>query len=217
MSIADHWPLFSLRIRTSDLELFVPTDDELAELLEVAARGIHDPVTMPFAVPWTDIASPEFERAALQYHWRCRAEFSPTRWDLGFAVRREGRIVGMQALHSVDFPIVRSVETGSWLGKEFQGHGIGTAMRAAAVQFAFEFLGALTVTSGAFEDNLASQRVSLAIGYEPNGVSATVRRGERASQRRFLLTRERWQSTRTDLDLPVDVSGYESCRKLLGT
>ena len=53
---------------------------------------------MPFAVPWTDLDSPEFERSMLQYHWGTRATFRVDRWDLGFAVIFEGRMIGMQEI-----------------------------------------------------------------------------------------------------------------------
>src|SRR5205807_7207180 len=59
------WPLFALRIRTPRLEIRLPTEDDCAALATVAAAGIHDPAEMPFAVPWTDVSSPELERRAL--------------------------------------------------------------------------------------------------------------------------------------------------------
>lgn len=120
----------------------------------------------------------------------------------------------MEGLHAVDFPLVRSVETGSWLGREFQGRGIGTEMRAAAISFAFDHLGAETITSGAFHDNLASQRVSLANGYEPNGVADTLRRGALATTVKYRLTRQRWEATH--LDVPITVDGLETCMPLFG-
>ncbi len=83
-------------------------------------------------------------------------------------------------------------------------------MRAAVIRFAFEHLRARTITSGAFHDNIASQRVSLANGYEPNGVAETVRRGEPATMLEYRLTRERWEATR--LDAEITVNGLDRCR-----
>lgn len=83
-------------------------------------------------------------------------------------------------------------------------------MRAAIVQFAFECLGASVVTSGAFTDNLASRRVSEATGYEENGTSFVIRRGQRSEQIRYLLTRERWNQTRSET--PATVRGFDACR-----
>ena len=214
MALVDHWPLFGLSVRTERLELRIPSDADLVALVDVAREGIHPPETMPFAVPWTDLDSPEFERSMLQYHWGTRANVRVDRWDLGFAVIFEGRTIGMQGLHSVDFPILRTVETGSWLARQFQGRGIGTEMRAAALAFAFDHLGAQTITSGAFHDNPGSQRVSLANGYEPNGVVEVVRRGTSATTINYRLTRERWEATR--LDMAITVDGLAACLPMLG-
>ena len=53
------WPLFDLGVTTPRLSLRYVTDDLGEELAELAAQGIHDPVTMPFSEPWTDVAPPE--------------------------------------------------------------------------------------------------------------------------------------------------------------
>ncbi len=214
MSIEDHWPLFGVSITTPRLELRPPTDSDIAHLAELAAGGVHDPDMMPFTTEWTDLDSPELERSALQYWWRCRAELTPVKWVLGFAVIKSGLVVGVQNLSAQDFPTVRTAATGSWLGVRYQDQGIGKEMRAAVVHFAFEYLGALAITSGAYLNNPASRRVSEATGYEPNGATFTVRRGERAEQIHYLLTRQRWAETRTDL--PIEVHGFEPCRPLLG-
>ena len=67
------WPLFDLVVETPRLTLRY-VDDELAvELVELAVRGIHDPATMPFSIPWTDLPSARFEREALQFYWGRRA------------------------------------------------------------------------------------------------------------------------------------------------
>ncbi|MCP3991971.1 MAG: GNAT family N-acetyltransferase [Actinomycetia bacterium] len=214
MDIADHWPLFRLRITTPRLLLRVPTDEDLVELVEVAKAGVHDPMMMPFTVGWTDSPSPELEQGALQYWWRCRAGFTPEDWDLTLAVVYEGRLVGAQSLSASNFVELRTAETGSWLGQSAHGQGIGREMRAAMVHFAFEYLGALAVISSAFTDNIASQRVSMATGYEPNGIGYAVRRGQRDEQLRFLLTRDRWEETRSDVS--IEVEGHEASLPLFG-
>lgn len=215
MSLAELWPLFGVRVATPTLELRIPNDDELAAVVELAREGIHDPATMPFAVPWTDLPSPEFERSALRYHWHCRADLTPAHWDIGFAVFVDGDVVGMQGLRADDFPSLRRAETGSWLGRRYQSKGIGSAMRRAVVHFAFEALGAECITSGAWADNAASQNVSLAVGYERNGTDRMLRRGVPADHVRFVLTRDRWASQPSRE--PVEVHGFDdACRSMLG-
>jgi RimJ/RimL family protein N-acetyltransferase len=72
-----------------------------------------------------------------------------------------------QGLGGRDFAVLREVHTGSWLGRRYQGHGIGTQMRAAVLHLAFEGLGAQHAAFGAFEHNAAS------LGVSANSVTAT--------------------------------------------
>ncbi len=214
MTLLDQWPLFGLRISSPRLELRFPTDADLSELIQVAGSGVHDPSTMPFTTPWTDLPSPRFEREALQYWWRCRSGFTPESWDLSLAVVLDGQPIGLQNLKASDFLILRTAETGSWIGQEHQGQGIGTEMRFAALSFGFEFLEAHAITSTAFSDNLASQRVSLATGYVENGRGFANQRGRRAEQIRYQLVADRWASVRPEWT--VDVQGFDECKGFFG-
>ena len=42
---------------------------------------------------------------------------------------RDGVVVGTQGIGGRDFAVLREVHTGSWLGRRYQGQGIGTQMR----------------------------------------------------------------------------------------
>src|SRR5436190_6478135 len=88
------WPIFGLVIRTPRLELRLPMEDELVELLELAKAGIHAADSMPFGFAWTDQPSPQLERAFMQYHWRMRSSWSVDEWVLDFGVWADGRLVG---------------------------------------------------------------------------------------------------------------------------
>ena len=114
---------------------------------------------------------------ALQYWWSTRSGFAVDSWRLEFAVFADGQVVGFQGMGAVDFRKQRQVETGSWLGLAHQGRGFGKEMRAAIVAFAFDQLDAEWVTSTAYPDNVASNHVSLATGYEPDGIDIVLRRG----------------------------------------
>jgi RimJ/RimL family protein N-acetyltransferase len=207
------WPLAGLRLTTPRLELRVPTDSDLNDLAGLAAAGVHDPEVQPFAVPWTDAAPIDRARGTLQYQWSQRARWEASKWSLDLAVVRDGTVVGTQAISATDFAVVREVATGSWLGQAHQGRGTGTEMRAAVLHLAFAGLGARYATSGAFTDNLASQRVSRKLGYVEDGIDRQVRRGQPAAMLRFRLDRETWQATRT---VPVEVSGLEPCLEMFG-
>lgn len=206
-------PALDLRISAGPLELRGITDDVLAELCDLAERGIHAAGEMPFYFPWTEAPVGELARNTAQYHWRCRASFSPDAWDLHLATYVDGRLVGTQGLSTHDYLVTRTGETGSWLGREHQGRGTGTAMRQALCAFLFDHLDAQEVTSGAFLDNPASLAVSRKVGYRPNGVQRMRRReGELALNQRLTLTAD---------DLvrgphPVEVEGLAAFRRSVG-
>ncbi len=75
--------------------------------------------------------------------------------------------------------------TGSWLGRRYQGRGIGTQMRAAVLHLAFGGLGAQQAVSAAFEDNPASLRVSRKLGCRDDGIEWHLVRGRPALTRRL--------------------------------
>src|SRR5205823_3697427 len=101
-----------------------------------------DPEDMPFGFPWTDRPSPELERGVLQWNWRSLGNWTPEAWAFNPVVVVDGEVAGTQGMHADKFATMRTVFTGSWLGRRFQGQGIGKEMRAAALHLAFAGLGA---------------------------------------------------------------------------
>lgn len=203
-----HWPLFDLVVRTPRLELRTPTDPEMAELADLAAVGIHDPAEMPFSQPWTDVEPPTLQRRTLQHWWRARADWRPDQWDYTGAVFVDGHPVGVQNAMARDFATLRTVKTGSWLGRQFQGQGLGKEMRAAMLQFVFDGLGAQVAYSGAFHDNTPSRRVSQSFGYEENGVTIELRRDRPDAMINLRLDRARWEPQRR---ADITIEGLEAC------
>ena len=57
-----------------------------------------------------------------------------------------------------EFPGLREVPTGSWLGRRYHGQGISTRMRAAVLHLAVEGLGAQPAVTAAYADHTASLR-----------------------------------------------------------
>jgi RimJ/RimL family protein N-acetyltransferase len=124
------FPIYDLRLHTATLELRLPDLALLEELVAVAAGVVHPPELMPFAVPWTDRPSPQMEREAFQHHLLQVAKWSPQSWTYNPIMIDEGQVIGSQGLVAENFAQSRSVHTGSWLGQEFQGRGLGREMRA---------------------------------------------------------------------------------------
>lgn len=143
MTDPDPWPLRHLELHTPRRSLRPDDDDGLRELAALATRGIHPAEQMPFSVPWTDQEPVDLARGVMQHHWTARGAVTPQRWSLHFLVRRDGAVAGTQTLSATEFPVIREVSSGSWVGRAHQGDGIGTEMRAAVLAFAFDHLGAL--------------------------------------------------------------------------
>lgn len=206
--VSSWWPLANLRLQTPALELRWPSLTDLDALADLAAAGVHDPEVQPFMVAWTDATPEERARGTLQYHWSRWGAWQPSNWMLEFAVVNDGVVVGTQGIGGRDFAVLREVHTGSWLGRRYQGRGIGTQMRAAVLQLAFEGLGARYAVSAAFEDNAASLGVSRKLGYRDDGIEWHLVRGRPALTRRVRLTRSDWQAART---VPVQIHGLQPC------
>ena len=218
-SLVSIWPAAGLRVRAGDLELRWPDDDLLVKLAAVASRGVHDPDRMPFNFPWTRGTELEVARNVLTYQWSVRKRVEPKDLLLELAVLVDGEPVGMQGAGGRNWDVLHEVETGSWLGREFHGRGIGTRMRVLMLHLLFAGLGAEHVTSTAMQDNPESNAVSLKAGYEPDGILRDVRDGAPIEVNRWRMTRARWESLREDhariLGTPVESDGVEAVRAAL--
>jgi RimJ/RimL family protein N-acetyltransferase len=207
----DAWPLRHLVLRTPRLELRPDDDEGLFELVEVAKKGVHDPAEMPFNVPWTDSLPDDNGFGMVQFFWGMRAKLAAKDWAICFLVRHEGRVIGVQEMGARDFGVLREVNTGSWLGKEFQGNGFGTEMRVGVLQFAFDHLGAHIARSAAWQGNHASNRVSAKLGYVHDGTIGAAPRGERLEHVRLRLDKANF--VRPDWNVTVD--GLAECVQLI--
>ncbi len=208
-----YWPLFDVRVRTPRLEIRLPTDEDLYRLVALVDDGVHDPATMPFASPWTDAPAPRRARESLQWWWGRRAQWRPDDWSFTGAVFVDGEPVGVQDLSAKQFATLRTVGTGSWIGRRHQGRGLGKEMRAAVLHLAFDGLGAEAAHSGAFDDNAASLAVSRSLGYSANGEQLELRRGRPARMVNLRLDRAAWLAGRRD---DIVVTGLGGCQHLFG-
>jgi RimJ/RimL family protein N-acetyltransferase len=207
------WPLFGIRIETPRLQLRPVDDDLIPTLAQVARAGVHDDGTSPFANGWTDRPAAEWESGFARYFWAQRGSWRPDSWALPFAVLFDGNPVGVQQLTAERFHALRTVGTGSWLSRHFQGYGIGTEMREAVLHLAFGPLDAHLAVSGAFPTASASIRVSEKVGYERNGTRRDLARDTPVDSILFRLTREQWlERDRT----PVAITGLDGCGPFFG-
>jgi len=211
--VTDISALYALRLRTPRLELRLGDPQELEGLAEVAAAGIHPPEEMPFAVAWTDGSSePGFAERFVAFHEEALASWAPERWTLNLLAFRDGLPVGAQGISGTSFATERTIETGSWLGAQSQGLGLGTEMRAAVLELAFERLGAHTARSGWLEGGAAqSARVSAKLGYREVGTGVLQPRGEPVVHHDLVLERAAWRTP-----VEVEIEGVATCLPLFG-
>ncbi len=204
-------PLLALRITAGPVELRGITDDLLGLIADLAL-DIHDPDFMPFFGPWSLSSPQDMPRVVAQYYWGLRASFSPAKWSADFAVFYEGELAGVQGFAATDYLILRTGETGSWLGRRFQGKGIGTAMRQVICAFLIDHVGARHIASAAFADNPASLAVSRKTGYADNGSEPFNRMGKPATLRRIVLE----PASLVRYQHPLTVDGLPPFRKSIG-
>jgi len=208
------WPLFDLRVSTPRLELRYIDDEMAAELALLALKGIHDPDTMPFGIPWSDEPSPTLEHQTMQFYWRCRAATSPAAWTINLATMVDGTVVGSTGLITHNFQTLRAFETGSWLGRQFQGQGIGKEMRLASLQLGFLGFDAEHASTGAWPDNAPSLGVTRSLGYAPNGTRRALRRDQAGVLHTFEMSRADFISRLQRDD--ITLHGVDGCLGLLG-
>jgi RimJ/RimL family protein N-acetyltransferase len=195
--LADHLPVYKLRIRTERLELRLPANfDEIAKLADVAVAGVHDPGFMPFGVPWTAAEPKAVARGVALWYHRAIGRWDDQAWTLPFYVFHGGEPIGVQDIKGAEFTATREVSTGSWIGRAYQGNGLGKEMRAAVLHFAFAGIGADYATSGSYDGNAASAGVSRSLGYREDGIKLPVVQGVRRTEQRWRLSREDWEAHR---------------------
>jgi RimJ/RimL family protein N-acetyltransferase len=210
--MSDVAALRALRLRTPRLELRLASADELRALARVAEAGIHDPAEMPFEVAWTDsIGSTTFEQDFLTFHRDRLETVSRDHWRLELITFLRGDPIGSQGVGADDFPTKHEVFTGSWLGRAWQGQGLGTEQRAAVLTLAFDGLGARAAVSAAWEENQSSLGVSRKLGYVETGTRMAHPRGEPVPHTVLRLEAAAFRSP-----VPVEIEGLDALRSSLG-
>ena len=204
--------LTRLRLRTPRLELRLATQAELRALAEVARAGIHDPAAMPFYVPWTDGSDrPGFVDEFIEHNDAALRNWSADNWSLVLVAFADGQPVGVQSIRGDRFSENRTVDTGSWLGRSWQGRGLGIELRAAVLSLAFDGLGALRATSGSIGGNLQSLGVSRKLGYRETGTKTVAPRGVPVEELLLELHSDEFVSP-----VPVEITGLDGLHSQFG-
>ena len=110
-------------------------------------------------------------------------------------VESEDGPIGAQSVRASRFAVYRTVDTGSWLGRRFQGRGLGKEMRSRPSSGSPSTAWAPRWReTSAFLDNLPSNGVSRALGYEENGFGSLAPEGVARVTQKFRMTAEGWRS-----------------------
>jgi RimJ/RimL family protein N-acetyltransferase len=202
------WPFFDLRITCGEVLLRGVTDADLDPLLAVLPEDLEqDPRHHAFLEPAADR-----RRVLTAEIWQHRGSWSPSTWVLDLAVEVDGRVVGVQALEGEEYPLLRTVDSYSWLAKEVRGRGLATVMRTGVLALAFGHLGAVAAVSSAEVGNAPSLAVSRRLGYVDNGLSRTNSPNGVIDLQHVRLLAETWRATGHD----VEIEGVEACLPWFG-
>jgi RimJ/RimL family protein N-acetyltransferase len=204
------WPFFDLRIVSGEVVLRGVTDADLPGLLEAMPEDLElNPANERFSTLPTEA---DRRRQVVAEIWRHRGTWSPDSWCLDLAVEVDARVVGVQTLEGDRFPLLRTVDSASWLAHDVRGRGLANLMRAGILALAFGRLGAEYAVSAAVVDNAPSLAVSRRLGYADNGLSRIVTPSGPATLQHLRLTREAWTASgRT-----AEVSGWDPCLPWFG-
>ncbi|MEA5456214.1 GNAT family protein [Sinomonas sp. JGH33] len=217
MSLDDIWPVLGLRLLTPALELRPLRDDDIPHYIEAARGGLTDPALAPaghsaLANAWDE--SPQLAENSARWIWESRLRAHPEAWTIMFGIwSHDGEFLGCQDIGAKDFPLLRTVATGSWLRHSARGRGLGAQMRAAVLLWAFDHLGAEVAETSAYDWNEPSKRVSRSLGYVPNGETRVLARpGVVDRGLNFRLAREDFKRPNWELT----VEGHKAAAAFLG-
>ena len=208
----DYWPMFDIALTTRDLELRHLTEADLPAL----ARTLPPDVELDPAATMYDGLDKARRRGVVthQEYWKSRGSWCAQSWALNFGVFHDGELIGSQGLEGEDFPMLRTVDSSSFLAPAARGLGLGKQMRSAVLALAFGPLGAAHAITSAWHDNGASLGVSRALGYVDNGLTMH-RRGEVADVMAHMrLSRDGWLASGSSGG--VVVPGVEKCMPSFG-
>lgn len=207
-----YWPLFDLCVSTTDLLLRPMAEDDLLTLANTQPLDLDlDPsATLYAGVP------EQVDRGIVtfQTYWKAYGTWKPESWKLPFAVFHGDVLIGSQMLEGDDFPILKVVDSASFLVPEARGKGFGKQMRLGVLALAFDCLGAESAKTSAWHDNHASLGVSTALGYEPNGETRHARGDGADRMLHLVMSRETWLARAHSAGVIID--DFATCKPLFG-
>jgi RimJ/RimL family protein N-acetyltransferase len=118
----------------------------------------------------------------------------------------------MTDLFTTEFAKTRQFTTGSWLGRAFQGEGIGKEMRLGTLTLGFVGLDAERALTAAWHDNGPSNGVTRALGDEQVGSVFELRGDDPVEQLHYRMGRAHFDTIRRD---DIELVGVDAVRDFL--
>lgn len=174
-TLEEVWPPFGLRIESPRLILRQIRETDFPAYIAAASSGISNTGRSPFLSPWDENSPEKMAKNSLSWVWSRRASIGPDQWYLMLGVflkgddAGEGPLIGVQDVGAEKWPVLRTVNSGSWMRRDHQGSGYGKEQRAAMLIWAFDHFGAKYAESSAFDWNTPSNRISQSLGYSQSG------------------------------------------------
>ena len=165
-------PPLHVSVSTPRLELRGATDDPLEQLVPVVRAGLADANPSPFDDPMS-LYEPDPDvrvQKRLQGVWRCRGSVTADFWGLNLVVHRWPPL-GNPGRHRHQLRFLRNSGHVLLAVRRPPWPSVGREMTDAALHLCFEGFSAAEASSEAFLDNIVSNRVSEALGYERNGTT----------------------------------------------
>lgn len=212
-TLSELCPLTKVKVETERLILRqVRTVQDAVEAADLASQGIYEG-TCPFRVDWAS-ASPLVvaQRVFRQQLKNMAADHADPSISLTVYLKSLLLpVIGKANIECIDVDS-SSAETGSWLGREFQGRGYGTEARNAVLSLVFA-LGLDRSNTFVYQSNAASQRVTEKVGgYVLEDIDHSNGR-ENDPTLRYTMTRRAWEAVPRP---EVVISGMQDARAVLG-
>lgn len=182
MQLNGRWPEKGI-IHTEGIVTLTWIDDELlGELAELAAEGIFPQPYPSYAFGWARGDAETVWGNVIEYQRGVRTTCGPEEWRLECAVIVDKQPVGVVGIGAREWGERKVAVSGSWLGRRYQGRGIGFAAARGLLRVYFDQLGGQEARRLVYPENTASLRVGEKLGYV------------RAEDNWFSLTKEQFRA-----------------------
>lgn len=165
MKLNGTWPTDGIIHTEGNVTLKWIDDGLLGELADLAAEGIFPRPYPSYAFGWAKGDAETVRRNVIEYQRGVRTTCGPEEWRLECAVIVDKRPVGVVGIGASEWQKRKAAVSGSWLGRRYQGRGIGfTAARGLLRVYFNEFHGG-EARRVVYPENAASLRVGEKLGY----------------------------------------------------